>query len=98
MFALGAPPHRDTPKVAGVAGVTGGGGIITAGGMAPKGGFGKTSDGSGAGKPSTSSGGCLGRKKIYPNYSPERSSLSKFFGYRVRMMRLWGLKFGGAYC
>jgi len=45
-----------TPKVAGV---TGGGGIITAGGMAPKGGaVGKTSDGSGAGKPSTSSGGC----------------------------------------
>ena len=35
--------------------------------MAPKGGaVGKTSDGCGAGKPSTSSGGCLGRKKLYP--------------------------------
>ena len=57
-----ASPHQDTPKVACV---TGGGGIITAGGMAPKGGLvGKTSDGSGAGgagKPSTSSGGSLER-------------------------------------
>ena len=85
----GAPPHRDTPKVAGV---TGGGGIITAGGMAPKGvGVGKTHPGGGgAGKAGTGYGGSLGRKGWLYRVKPQKGP--RLFLYQVFMMRLWGFE------